>query len=239
MSTTYCLRFDTGNAAFEDNGRDAEVAAVINRAADKIEREGLEHDFKLYDTNGNAIGRYFAGSPGAAADGEVLLKIETGNAAFEDDEAAEVLRILRHAAKRIAQGDWPAGLLDYNGNKVGSVEDAGLPAADERVLPDDAPAYTKLEAIRSQHPSVHFSTDSEEINALAEDSGLAYYSEDWSGIAVVTSDGEIVQAWVTESSRPFDTSAEFLQIIKGGRTMSWAKDHEEAIDAKRPYGVSH
>lgn len=239
MSTTYCLRFDTGNAAFEDYGRDNEVSEVIGRAADKIERDGLGDGFKVWDTNGNSIGTFSEVTPPVSADaGEVLLTIETGNAAFEDDEAAEVVRILRHAARRIGQGDWPAGLLDVNGNRVGVVEDNPAEPEDENRLPEGAPTYTKLEAIRGQHPGVHFSTDSGEIDALADDTGLAYYSEAWSGIAVVAGDGELLHAWVTEGSRPFDVNAEFLQVLKDGRTMSWAKDHEESLDAKQAYGAT-
>lgn len=131
MSTIYMLRFDTGNAAFEDYGRDAEVAAVIRRAMERIQRDGLDDDFKVYDTNGNAVGRFSEvdDAKQSADTGEVLLTIETGNAAFEDDPAGpagEVARILWHAAQRIEQGDWPAGLLDINGNRVGAVDDNAL-----------------------------------------------------------------------------------------------------------------
>lgn len=48
------------------------------------------------------------------------LKIKSGNAAFEDDPAAEVARILREQAARIERGDDGKMILrDYNGNKVG------------------------------------------------------------------------------------------------------------------------
>lgn len=50
------------------------------------------------------------------------LKIETDNAAFEDDNLlAEVARILRVAADKVEQGDHPASLRDVNGNKVGDL----------------------------------------------------------------------------------------------------------------------
>lgn len=46
------------------------------------------------------------------------------NAAFGDDPRFEVARILRQAARRIEQGDYPEGgfrLNDENGNKCGEV----------------------------------------------------------------------------------------------------------------------
>lgn len=57
------------------------------------------------------------------------ITINTDNAAFEDDPAAEVARILHHEADRIeafrpsfehaTEGD---GVLDINGNTVGTLE---------------------------------------------------------------------------------------------------------------------
>ena len=45
--------------------------------------------------------------------------IDCDNAAFEDDYAAEVARILHHVARRLEAGDTDGKLLDFNGNAVG------------------------------------------------------------------------------------------------------------------------
>ena len=52
------------------------------------------------------------------------ITIETDNAAFEDDaKYAEVARLLRNAAARIAQGrDDVFPLMDVNGNRVGRAQ---------------------------------------------------------------------------------------------------------------------
>ena len=51
------------------------------------------------------------------------LKIETGNAAFEDDQGFEVGRILNGLLERledVGASGASGTLLDYNGNTVGS-----------------------------------------------------------------------------------------------------------------------
>lgn len=54
------------------------------------------------------------------------LTIETVNAAFEDNAAAEIARILRQLAQRLEDDGMESGqefvLCDLNGNKVGSAE---------------------------------------------------------------------------------------------------------------------
>ena len=53
----------------------------------------------------------------------LTLEIETGNAAFADgNEAAELARILREAARKIENGHTEFKLHDYNGNRVGYCE---------------------------------------------------------------------------------------------------------------------
>ena len=48
------------------------------------------------------------------------LTIATDNAAFEDDEGAEVARILREAADAVeGDADQVGPLFDVNGNRVG------------------------------------------------------------------------------------------------------------------------
>lgn len=51
------------------------------------------------------------------------LKLETGNAAFDDAAPAEIARILRDTAARIEfKGDTGGKLRDINGNTVGEWE---------------------------------------------------------------------------------------------------------------------
>ena len=53
----------------------------------------------------------------------LTIEIETGNAAFADgNEAAELARILREAARKIENGHTEFKLRDYNGNRVGYCE---------------------------------------------------------------------------------------------------------------------
>ena len=53
------------------------------------------------------------------------LTMETDNAAFGDDPAAEISRLLREAARRVELGILDSPLLDANGNRVGRFE--GVP----------------------------------------------------------------------------------------------------------------
>jgi hypothetical protein len=56
---------------------------------------------------------------------KIFLELSTnGNAAFEDEPASEIARILRDAAKRIEHGNYGDGgfrLNDINGNVCGRV----------------------------------------------------------------------------------------------------------------------
>ena len=55
--------------------------------------------------------------------GSLTIEIETSNAAFADgNEAAELARILREAARKIENGHMGFKLYDYNGNHVGYCE---------------------------------------------------------------------------------------------------------------------
>ncbi|KKK71010.1 hypothetical protein LCGC14_2918260 [marine sediment metagenome] len=47
------------------------------------------------------------------------MSIESTNAAFEDEGAEEVTRILRHVADQIKDGYTVGPVLDSNGNSVG------------------------------------------------------------------------------------------------------------------------
>lgn len=59
MSKDVTLTINTGNAAFDDGNREAEVARILREAADKIEA-GYE-DFTLRDYNGNKVGTVTTG----------------------------------------------------------------------------------------------------------------------------------------------------------------------------------
>lgn len=57
----------------------------------------------------------------------LTVTIETGNAAFHDDESGEpsgheAARILRELADRLEAGATDGKVRDYNGNTVGSFE---------------------------------------------------------------------------------------------------------------------
>jgi hypothetical protein len=63
----------------------------------------------------------------------LILKIESDNAAFQDGNAgAEAARILREAAVAMERGVWGGTvssiLRDFNGNKVGTLEASHTPA---------------------------------------------------------------------------------------------------------------
>lgn len=224
MSTTYCLRFDTGNAAFEDYGRDAEVSAVIRRAADRIERAGLEDGFNLFDTNGNRIGQFCETTPPAqgGSEGEVELSIETGNAAFEGDPAAEVVRILRYAAQRIGQSDWPAGLLDINGNHVGSVSYHPAKIA----VPEDV-EWRSGTWLETQHRAgVKFYTNREAIDEAIAETGLDGFGGRWVGVAVYRDeDDAIEELWVAEEG----DSEKFAQVMERYAVLAWAEAHDDNL----------
>lgn len=51
----------------------------------------------------------------------VSIEIETDNAAFDEDERAEAVRIIREAADFIESGGDARNLHDINGNTVGRV----------------------------------------------------------------------------------------------------------------------
>jgi hypothetical protein len=55
------ITIDTGNAAFDEeggNGYAFEVAAILKTASEKLQ-DG-HREFKLYDTNGNHVGKVVA-----------------------------------------------------------------------------------------------------------------------------------------------------------------------------------
>ncbi len=52
-----------------------------------------------------------------------MVKIEfaTGDAAFSEDPATEIARILERLAKKVREGDFDGPIMDLNGNRVGSM----------------------------------------------------------------------------------------------------------------------
>lgn len=50
------------------------------------------------------------------------VKFETGNAAFDDDPAWECCEILQRIRARLAAGEVSGGIMDSNGNKIGTWE---------------------------------------------------------------------------------------------------------------------
>ena len=62
---------------------------------------------------------------------EYLIRIDTGNAAFDENRECELARILRSVSHTLENGRTNMTLLDINGNKVGSaklVTKSGAPA---------------------------------------------------------------------------------------------------------------
>lgn len=54
------------------------------------------------------------------------LQMDTGNAAFDDEPASEIARILRDVADRLEQqGAGDGNLIDHNGNTVGRFTSKG------------------------------------------------------------------------------------------------------------------
>ena len=117
---------DTGNAAFADVGRNEEVARLIDMAAEKIYEQPpgmFRVGFALSDINGNRVGQVVVSEirpEELISEGGVRLSIETGNAAFEDEPAGEVARIMRLAAESVRDGIDSFVLRDSNGNVVGN-----------------------------------------------------------------------------------------------------------------------
>lgn len=126
------LNIELGNAAFEEAGKEYEVARIVAAAAAKIENGAF--DFKLFDVNGNSVGWAMETDDGfepEPAESYVIVEMETGNAAFED-KGFECARILREAAVKIADGNLDFKLLDLNGNTVGKVGEVEGPVVGRR-----------------------------------------------------------------------------------------------------------
>lgn len=112
---------NTDNAAFDD--KHCEIARIIREAAGKIDGSRLsDTSFKLRDYNGNTVGSVSYDEHRDAVDAPVSLSIKTDNAAFEENGAAEVARILFEAADHVERGYDTVSLKDANGNMVGQLD---------------------------------------------------------------------------------------------------------------------
>lgn len=235
MSKTYCLRFDTGNAAFVDyGGRNIEIASVIRRVVQGIEARSHLDDIKAWDTNGNTIGSFSeVTSVEKAADGEVVLVIDTGNAAFDDAPEGEVVRILRAAASRIEVGDWPAGLLDINGNRVGNLVDNYVEPPVE--VPDDVARKSLQELRLRPHPASALVGTPEALGALATEMELETFGQTWTAAYIERDpDGGVESAFVTADPDPAVSFKSFVQIARNGLTEDWAEQHEAVLNGDPP-----
>lgn len=138
---------NTDNAAFEDGCKELEVARIIAVAADKV--EGDCFDSKLYDINGNPVGRLAENdnTPDMESGRNyVTLEIKTDNAAFDDNgKGGECACILRQAAAKMRDGDLDFNLRDSNGNIVGKVQQVVGEVVDE------AAPSEKKEALSSEN----------------------------------------------------------------------------------------
>jgi sugar phosphate isomerase/epimerase len=133
------IYIEMGNAAFADDDKQYEVARLIDKVAARF-NDDPRADFRLLDMNGNHVGQAFgnaeAESVGTVDGPNVVISMDTGNAAFQDDnEGPEIARILSQLADRIrSTGDFDVTLSDYNGQVVGKIEEIniGEPSASAR-----------------------------------------------------------------------------------------------------------
>lgn len=113
---------DMSTAAFEDLGRNVELAQVLNNAAERI-NNGEQAPFELNDTNGNSIGRYEivpANATTAPAIGGASFTVDLSQPAFARDRDTQLAEYLSYASNHIYSGD--------AGTK------ASIPAADGAVV---------------------------------------------------------------------------------------------------------
>lgn len=57
MAEKISIEFETGNAAFEDNGPTEEIALILEHLAKKFREDGDLDGHPVQDTNGNTVGR--------------------------------------------------------------------------------------------------------------------------------------------------------------------------------------
>ena len=149
------LFIHTDNAAFEDGYKELEAARIITEAADKV--KGGQFEVKLYDINGNAVGRLTETDVPLnelePRENDIVLEIKTDNAAFEDDDKGwECARILSEAARKLREGETGFSLRDINGNTVGRLEQRQIVAA-------SATPPTKRPRLKPSSPNTGYEPD--------------------------------------------------------------------------------
>lgn len=115
-----------GNAAFVDTGRHEEISRIIADAAQRLDESPpgtLLGRHALFDINGNRVGGWAVQELALddnISDGGVSLFFKADGAAFQDDPAGEISRMLREAAEKVNAGKDHFKILDRNGNWVGN-----------------------------------------------------------------------------------------------------------------------
>ncbi len=131
---------NTANAAFEDLGRNREVARIIGDVASKAWRGNFASmDGPLRDTNGNQVGSvsFREHAPtGELAEGGVRLTIKTTVDVDEDDPGTNVARVIGDAAGIIKRGE--AFIVRDRSGVAAWLETRDLPS-NERSLAADEP----------------------------------------------------------------------------------------------------
>lgn len=89
--------------------------------------------------------------------------------------------------------------------------------------------FIKLGMLTEERPYAVAYQSAEQIGELVHHTGLVACGEHWSGVVVETEDGDYTNAWITESQRPFDNSAEYLQVLRNGKVLDWAKAQEREM----------
>ncbi len=117
----------TCNAAFEDTGREQEVARIVNEVAQRLDSGGgeplalFDEKLALRDLNGNTVGSVVLTDekpiPGSPAGGfRAFVELGTDTASTPESVLAQALRETAH---RIAEGQAQFAIHDWKGNRVG------------------------------------------------------------------------------------------------------------------------
>ncbi len=116
----------TCNAAFEDTGREQEVARIVNEVAQGLDSGGeplalFDEKRALRDLNGNTVGSAVLTDekpiPGSPAGGfRAFVEIGTDTASTPESVLAQALRETAH---RILEGQDQFAIHDWKGNRVG------------------------------------------------------------------------------------------------------------------------
>ena len=126
----------TGNAAFEDTGREKEVARIINEVAQRLDSGDVPlamfaEKLALRDLNGNTVGSVVLTDekpiPGSPAGGfRAFVELGTDTASTPESVLAQALRETAH---RIAEGQAQFAIHDWKGNRVGEALLSASPEA--------------------------------------------------------------------------------------------------------------